>query len=130
MVDLDAAIGFVVAHGDDVECARLAYLRTGAAPEPELLALVEARQIDGAGWPGRQGGGGRLDRRHLFPVRGAGRPRCAGPPGGPAGARLAGGRFREAVKCQGTDGSWPSDDGEASTVHTVLTAIRACRSTD
>jgi hypothetical protein len=56
MVDLDAAIGFVVAHGDDVERARLAHLRTGAAPERDLLALVEAGQIDGTGWPGRQGG--------------------------------------------------------------------------
>lgn len=55
-VDLDAAIGFVVAHGDEVERARLAYLRTGATPDPELLALVEAGQVEGAGWPGRQGG--------------------------------------------------------------------------
>jgi hypothetical protein len=55
-VDLDAAIGFVVAHGDDVDRARLAYLRTGAAPDPELLVLAEAGQVEGAGWPGRHGG--------------------------------------------------------------------------
>ncbi|MPZ26351.1 MAG: squalene--hopene cyclase [Micromonosporaceae bacterium] len=55
-VDLAAAIGFVVAHGDEVDRARLAYLRNGAAPDPELLALVEAGQLAGAGWPGRQGG--------------------------------------------------------------------------
>jgi hypothetical protein len=55
-VDLDAAIGFVLAHGDEVDRARLAYLRTGATPDPELLARVEAGQVDGAGWPGRQGG--------------------------------------------------------------------------
>jgi hypothetical protein len=55
-VDLEAAIGFVVAHGDDVERARLAYLRTGATPGDELLEMAEAGRIDGAGWPGRQGG--------------------------------------------------------------------------
>ncbi|HEY8474049.1 MAG TPA: squalene--hopene cyclase [Natronosporangium sp.] len=55
-VDLEAAIGFVVAHGDDVDRARLAYLRTGAEPAPELLAVAEAGQIAGAGWPGEQGG--------------------------------------------------------------------------
>jgi hypothetical protein len=55
-VDLEAAIGFVVAHGDDVERARLAYLRNGAIPGDELLELAEAGRIDGAGWPGRQGG--------------------------------------------------------------------------
>jgi hypothetical protein len=31
------------------------------------------------------------------------------------------------AELQGTDGGWPSDDGDAFTVHTVLTAIRACR---
>jgi hypothetical protein len=55
-VDLEAAIGFVVAHGDDVDRARLAYLRTGATPEQKLLELAEAGQIEGAGWPGRKGG--------------------------------------------------------------------------
>jgi hypothetical protein len=56
VVDLEAAIGFVVAHGDEVERARLAYLRTGATPEPEVLEQVEAGQLPGAGWPGRQEG--------------------------------------------------------------------------
>jgi hypothetical protein len=56
VVDLEAAIGFVVAHGDEVERARLAHLRTGAVPEPGLLELVEAGQVAGAGWPGRQDG--------------------------------------------------------------------------
>lgn len=55
-VDLDAAIGFVIAHGDEVDRARLAYLRAGAAPDPELLGRVEAGQVAGAGWPGHQGG--------------------------------------------------------------------------
>lgn len=55
-VDLEGAIGFVVAHGDEVERARLAYLRAGTVPEPELLAEVEAGQLAGAGWPGRRDG--------------------------------------------------------------------------
>lgn len=54
-VDLEAAIGFVVAHGDEVDRARLAYLRTGATPAEELLARVEAGQVEGAGWPAQQG---------------------------------------------------------------------------
>lgn len=56
MVDLKTAIGFVVAHGDDIDRARLAYLRTGAPADPELLALVEAGQLDGAGWPAQPDG--------------------------------------------------------------------------
>lgn len=51
-VDLDAAIGFVVAHGDDIERARLAYLRTGAPPDPDLIATAEEGQLPDAGWPG------------------------------------------------------------------------------
>ena len=53
-VDLEAAIGFVVAHGDTVDRARLAFLRTGTPPDQEVLDLVEAGQMVGAGWPARQ----------------------------------------------------------------------------
>jgi len=53
-VDLDAAIGYVVAHGDEVDRARLAYLRTGAHPDPAVLEIVEAGQVGDAGWPGRE----------------------------------------------------------------------------
>jgi hypothetical protein len=45
-----------VAHGDEVERARLAYLRNAAIPAEELLAAAEAGRIDGAGWPGQQDG--------------------------------------------------------------------------
>lgn len=55
MVDLDAAIGFVVAHGDEVDRARLAHLRTGAAPDTALVEVVEAGQLPDAGWPGWEG---------------------------------------------------------------------------
>ncbi|MFF3851798.1 prenyltransferase/squalene oxidase repeat-containing protein [Micromonospora sp. NPDC002575] len=51
MVDLDAAIGFVVAHGDAVERARLSWLRAGAAPSPELLDSAEVGQTPDGGWP-------------------------------------------------------------------------------
>ena len=51
MVDLDAAIGFVVAHGDAVERARLSRLRTGAAVPPELMERAEAGQAPDGGWP-------------------------------------------------------------------------------
>jgi hypothetical protein len=53
-VDLDAAVGFVVAHGDEVDRARLAYLRTGAAPEESLVATVEEGQFPGGGWPAQE----------------------------------------------------------------------------
>ncbi|TDC56821.1 squalene--hopene cyclase [Micromonospora sp. KC207] len=56
MVDLNAAIGFVVAHGDTVERARLSWLRAGTVPSPELLDSAEAGQIPGGGWPAMWGG--------------------------------------------------------------------------
>jgi hypothetical protein len=51
MVDIDAAIGFVVAHGDAVDRARLSGLRTGAAPPEEVLVNVEGGQLANGGWP-------------------------------------------------------------------------------
>ncbi|SBV29484.1 Prenyltransferase and squalene oxidase repeat-containing protein [Micromonospora krabiensis] len=51
VVDLDAAIGFVVAHGDAVERARLSRLRTGAPPPPELFERAEVGQAPDGGWP-------------------------------------------------------------------------------
>nr|WP_116511714.1 hypothetical protein [Micromonospora sp. B006] len=51
MVDLDAAIGFVVAHGDAVDRARLSRLRTGAPVPPGLLDAAESGQAPGGGWP-------------------------------------------------------------------------------
>lgn len=53
---MDAAIGFVVAHGDAVDRARLSYLRTGAMPNEELLADAEIGQAPGGGWPALWGG--------------------------------------------------------------------------
>ena len=43
---MDRAIGFVVAHGDAVDRARLQWLRTGAAPAPDVLATAEFIIID------------------------------------------------------------------------------------
>jgi hypothetical protein len=55
MVDIDAAVGFVVARGDAVERARLTALRTGAVPAAEVFASVEAGQAPTGGWPARGG---------------------------------------------------------------------------
>lgn len=51
MVDLDAAIGFVVAYGDAVDRARLSRLRTGAPVPDDLLDAAEVGQAPGGGWP-------------------------------------------------------------------------------
>jgi hypothetical protein len=48
---MDGAIGFVVAHGDQVERARLSWLRSGIAPHPDVLAKAEQGQTPGGGWP-------------------------------------------------------------------------------
>jgi hypothetical protein len=56
MVDLDAAIGYVVAHGDEVDRARLAWLRSGIAPPPEVLEKVELGITADGGWPAFWGG--------------------------------------------------------------------------
>jgi hypothetical protein len=51
VVDLDAAIGFVVKKGDPVDRARLSFLRTGNLPPEDLLQGCEAGQTLGGGWP-------------------------------------------------------------------------------
>jgi hypothetical protein len=56
MVDLDAAIGYVVAHGDAVDRARLAWLRSGIAPPPDVLDKVELGSTAEGGWPAFWGG--------------------------------------------------------------------------
>jgi Prenyltransferase and squalene oxidase repeat len=55
MVDIDAAIGFVVARGDQVDRARLSWLRSEVAPPPELVAKVELGQTVEGGWPAAWG---------------------------------------------------------------------------
>jgi hypothetical protein len=51
VVDLDAAIGFVVAKGDPVDRARLSFLRTGTQPSEGVLHAAEAGITLGGGWP-------------------------------------------------------------------------------
>jgi hypothetical protein len=51
VVDIDAAIGFVVAKGDPVDRARLAWLRAGMKPEPEVIEKAEIGQTAEGGWP-------------------------------------------------------------------------------
>jgi hypothetical protein len=48
---MDAAIGYVVAQGDAVDRARLAWLRTGSQPPEDILASVEVGAAPGGGWP-------------------------------------------------------------------------------
>ncbi|MDR7279523.1 hypothetical protein J2S41_006301 [Catenuloplanes atrovinosus] len=56
MVDMDAAIGFVVARGDQVDRARLSYLRTGAPAPDDAIARTEMGQAPDGGWPAQWGG--------------------------------------------------------------------------
>jgi hypothetical protein len=51
VVDIDAAMGYVVAHGDPVERARLEFLRVGAPPPAAALERIEAEQTSAGGWP-------------------------------------------------------------------------------
>jgi hypothetical protein len=51
VVDIDAAIGYVVAHGDPVERARLSYLRTGAKPSDSIIERIGSGQTAAGGWP-------------------------------------------------------------------------------
>ena len=51
MVDIDAAIGYVVAHGDVVERARLSFLRARTRPPQDVLDRIEQGQLPEGGWP-------------------------------------------------------------------------------
>jgi hypothetical protein len=51
VVDIDAAIGYVVAHGDPVERARLSYLRAGQQPPAQIVDRITAGQTAEGGWP-------------------------------------------------------------------------------
>jgi hypothetical protein len=51
MADVDAAIGYVVAHGDSVDRARLSYLRSGTTPSVEVLEKAEFGDLPDGGWP-------------------------------------------------------------------------------
>ncbi|MEV0896463.1 prenyltransferase/squalene oxidase repeat-containing protein [Actinoplanes sp. NPDC049802] len=51
MIDIDAAIGYVVAHGDPVERARLSHLRTGQPAPAEAVDRIAAGQMPEGGWP-------------------------------------------------------------------------------
>jgi hypothetical protein len=56
MVDLDAAIGYVVAHGDAVDRARLSWLRSGLPQAEGVLDKAELGQAPSGGWPAFWGG--------------------------------------------------------------------------
>jgi hypothetical protein len=54
-VDIDAAIGFVLARGEAMDRARLSYLRTGATPGAEMYDHLERGQTPAGGWPAKPG---------------------------------------------------------------------------
>ncbi len=56
MVDIDAAIGYVVAHGDEVDRARLSWLCAGVAPSLDVLDKAEIGAAPDGGWPAFAGG--------------------------------------------------------------------------
>ncbi len=43
-------MGYVVAHGDAVERARLSYLRTGQRPDQQVIDRIVAGQTEAGGW--------------------------------------------------------------------------------
>ncbi|MBT8226564.1 MAG: squalene--hopene cyclase [Dactylosporangium sp.] len=51
MVDIEAAMGYVVAHGDDIDRARLTWLTAGRMPSVDALERVESGQTGSGGWP-------------------------------------------------------------------------------
>src|SRR5436305_936532 len=52
MADLEAAIGYVVAHGDAVDRARLSWLCAGVAPPDDIIDKAETGQARKGGWHG------------------------------------------------------------------------------
>ncbi|MBN1174016.1 MAG: hypothetical protein JXA67_17720, partial [Micromonosporaceae bacterium] len=51
MVDIEAAVGYVVANGDDIDRSRLAWLTSGVLPSEDILEKAEAGQTVKGGWP-------------------------------------------------------------------------------
>ncbi|GAA5192951.1 hypothetical protein GCM10023322_53660 [Rugosimonospora acidiphila] len=56
MIDLEGAAGYVVAHGDQVDRARLSWMRSGIPPQPDVLDSAELGEAPGGGWPAFRGG--------------------------------------------------------------------------
>jgi hypothetical protein len=106
VVDIDAAIGFVVAKGDPVERARLSWLRTGAAPHPDVLAKAELGQAPEGGWPAVWGQAPSVDATcfHLAELDDLG---ALGRPAARRALDWLAGRQRE-------DGTWEEDESLAA----------------
>ncbi|MEV6601326.1 squalene--hopene cyclase [Actinoplanes sp. NPDC051346] len=103
MVDIDAAIGYVVAHGDPVERARLSYLRTGNRPAPDVFERIESGQTPDGGWPA--GADGTVSSVDATCFRLAEIDDLGGL-GGPAADRA----FAWLAAVQGGDGTWQEDE--------------------
>ena len=107
VVNIAAAIGYVVAHGDPVERARLSFLRTGASPPPHIIERIAAAQTPAGGWPASgEGSVPSIDATcfRLAEMDDLGGLR--GPAVEPALSWLA--------KSQRPDGSWQEDDSLAA----------------
>src|SRR5438270_618173 len=149
MADIDGAIGYVVAHGDPVDRARLSYLRSGAAPPPDAVAKAEMGQAPGGGWPSYLVAGwlGAALLYHagwfyeaaqiqviladrvpdMTPAEVAWLAAAMRRVGLGSDDWLLTAARKRLTETQRSDGGWPSDDGPAFDVHTTLTAIRALR---
>jgi len=103
---MDAAIGFVVAKGDPVERARLSWLRTGAAPHPDVLAKAELGQAPEGGWPAVWGQAPSVDATcfHLAELDDLG---ALGRPAARRALDWLAGQQRE-------DGTWEEDESLAA----------------
>jgi len=107
VVDIDAAIGYVVAHGDPVDRARLSYLRTGALAPPEVIEKTDSGQMSGGGWPAFLGGDVASVDATCFRLMELDDLGALGQPAGTRGLAWL-------VSVQRADGSWEEDEALAS----------------
>jgi hypothetical protein len=107
VVDIDAAIGYVVAHGDPVERARLSYLRTGQRPPAHIVERIAAGQTPEGGWPAS--GDGRIPSVDATCFRLNELDDLGGLHGGPVDKALS---WLAAV--QRPDGTWQEDESLAT----------------
>jgi hypothetical protein len=103
VVDIDAAIGYVVAHGDSVERARLSCLLARVMPGQEVLDRILGAQTAAGGWPAS--GDGTVPSVDATCFRLA-ELHDLGGLGSPAVAR----GLEWLVSAQRPDGSWEEDE--------------------
>jgi hypothetical protein len=107
VVDIDAAIGYVVAHGDPVERARLSYIRARTAPPAQVVERITAEQTSSGGWPAS--GDGTMPSVDATCFRLAELDDLGGLHGPEVDRALA-----WLAQVQRTDGTWQEDDSLAA----------------